>query len=443
MTYVAFLEQIAEAPLAYSLILLFMLLFYFLVLRKQIYSVFDPLALATLFTAFGAADVVFLWWRDLIEPRFLVEFVSTEGAFLVGFLLFRPISQDERKVSRANVLDDRFISALYVVSSVTFIVVQLITYAVRGIPLLSASRLEFNATANGLGALERVLNVSWFVTCYLLVYRTFYQMRIKQWPRVWDVGIAVCLAISALLSGSKSAILPAVFALFYFKFFHGGKLAGSRAELTLRRLQKSIVIAGVAGAMGVIMVQISSGAIGAAVYALYERFASAGDVYFMAYPGGVIDSLPGNAGFLAVFGSLLSMFRLLPPTALPENLGFRLYRAIYGFDAFVGPNPRHNVFGVVYFGAIGAVLYSFALGLIVGFVRNRMARFIRPGMAWEPIYVFLAISTVWATTDIGGVVKDVGSVLLVVPALYLAAWAMCWASVPGTAAPKLASQEGV
>ena len=119
-----------------------------------------------------------------------------------------------------------------------------------------------------------------------------------------------------------------------------------------------------------------------------------------------------------MFGSLLAMFRLVPPASLPENLGFQLYRAVYGFDAFVGPNPRHNVFGVVYFGTFGAIVYSLMLGMIVGFIRNRLSAFMRPGSAVEPLFVFLAISCVWVSADIGMLMKDIGSLILVAPVLY-------------------------
>lgn len=122
-----------------------------------------------------------------------------------------------------------------------------------------------------------------------------------------------------------------------------------------------------------------------------------------------------------MFGSLLAMFRLVAPASLPEPLGFQIFRAVYGSVDFVGPNPRHNVFGVVYFGIFGAIIYSLVLGVMVGFFRNRIPRFIRRGSAIEPLYVFLAISCVSAPTDIGMLTMDIGSVILVAPFLYSAA----------------------
>jgi hypothetical protein len=141
----------------------------------------------------------------------------------------------------------------------------------------------------------------------------------------------------------------------------------------------------------------------------------------MAYSTHIIDTLSPKSAFLALFGSLLAMFRLVAPASLPEPLGFQIFRAVYGSVDFVGPNPRHNVFGVVYFGIFGAIIYSLMLGAMVGFVRNRIPRFVRRGSAIEPLYVFLAISCVAAPTDIGMLMMDIGSVILVAPFLYATA----------------------
>ena len=181
-------------------------------------------------------------------------------------------------------------------------------------------------------------------------------------------------------------------------------------------------------AVFVICVQAVSSDPAVVIQTLYVRFASSGDTYFMAYPEHVVDMISSKGGFLAVFGNLLAPFRIVHYEDMPESLGFQIHRIIFGYDDFTGPNARHNVFGLVYFGQIGSMLFSLLLGMSVGFIRNSLSTFVRVGSAAEPLYVFLAISCVSAPVDFTAVMKDVVSMITVVPVLYTMAALVCLAS---------------
>jgi hypothetical protein len=426
MTYLEFLAQIADAPALYIGLLILFLAAYLCILRKHLLSIFDPLLLAGLFSAFGTTDVAFMWSRDLIDTTYVIQFAATEGAFLAGLLLVTPAKWEkvyEKGVSRSNT---RFLSSLYIVSSITFIVFQLATYAIHGIPIFYASRLDYYSSGGGLGALDRVLDITWYLTCYLLLYRYAYRIKIEGWPGLFDTLIACSLACSSILSGSKSTYILALFAIFYFRLFHKRELEALGIDGRFAKLQKLLIATSVAAAALVIAITISSGGMFAFAYQMYMRLVSSGDAFFMAYPSHVIDSIPDKQAFYALFGGILVMFRLVPVTSLPENLGFQLYRGVYGFDASVGPNPRHNIFGYVYFGFAGAIIYSLVLGIVISIIRNRLATRIRAGGVIEPIFVFLAISSVSMITDFAIFMKDVGSVILVVPVLYAIAAIMAY-----------------
>lgn len=419
MTYLAFLAEIADAPLTYVFMLLVTICIYYLVLRKRVYSIFDPLFIIAIFAILAAADVFFLAWRDLIESRYLIQFAATETAFLAGLCFFRPFPACGKVLRDPDLKNDsRFLSALYVLSSGIFVVTQLGTYAAHGIPLFYASRLQYYGEGGGLGALSRVLDITWFFSCYLLIYRFCYKVKIQGWPILVDVFVALALLMAPLLSGSKSGLMLVIYCLFYFRFLHRGALSKTGADLVLTKVLKYGCIGAAVAAVLVVAVQLASAGPVAWAYSLYQRIVSSGDTFFMAYPNRIIDSLPNKNGILAIFESIAIMFRLVSPDNVPENLGYRLFRAVYGGGDFVGPNPRHNIFGVVYFGLVGGIVYSLLLGLILGYIRNRLAGKIRLGGALEPLYVFVAISAVGIATDVGMLMKDLGSVLLVVPALY-------------------------
>jgi oligosaccharide repeat unit polymerase len=434
MNHAEFIGLIIGAPVTYSVTLVITLAVYLILFRKQINSFFDPLFFAVVFAAFAASDVVFLWWLDVIEPRYFIQFFATEAAFFIGLTMFRPAKPPRSPIKNAGKRsyfvvwhggEKQLLIVLYVLSGITFVVTQAITYAIRGIPILYRSRLEYYSVGGGIGALDRILNITWFTSCYLLMYCLAAKVRV---PRVFHAFIGVALVTSALLSGSKSTFTAMLFAAFYFRFLRRGESDQSSFHRSLAKAQKMMFVSTIAASMLVIGVQAATGDPAVLIESLAVRFASFGDVNFMAYPSHVVDSVPKSSPFLAVFGDMLAPFRLVSYDKTPEPLGFLLHRIVYGFDDFTGPNARHNVFGLVYFGFVGSILFSLILGMIVGFIRNLLSAFVRPGSAIEPLYVFLAISCVGVTTDFTLVIKDIVSIILVAPPLYAVAALICLAS---------------
>jgi hypothetical protein len=429
MSYDEFIGLIVESPVAYFVTLIITLAVYLSFFRKQINSVFDPLFMTTVTMAFAATDVVFLWRLDLIDAQCFIQFISTETAFFVGLMLFRPLKCHEHPMRSAGggirrffVLlhggEKRFLHVLYVVSVITFMIVQAITYAIRGIPILYASRLEYYSVGGGIGILSHVLAITWFFSCYLLIYCLASTAKTGSWSRLFNFIVGVALVASPLLSGSKATFVSIVFVIFYFRFLHREDQACSVANKFLAKLQWATIVFAIAAAVFVISVQQATSDPAVWIAVLSVRFASYGDVYFMAYPTHLVDSISSKDGFLAVFGGLLGTFRLVPYNAMPESLGILLHRMIYGFDNITGPNARHNVFGLVYFGQVGSIFYSLTIGMIVGFIRNRLPAFVRPGSAIEPLFVFLAISCLAVISDLQIAMMDVISIILVAPVLY-------------------------
>jgi hypothetical protein len=314
---------------------------------------------------------------------------------------------------------------LYILSAIAFVLTQVITYASRGIPILYESRLEYYSVGGGIGALDHVLNITWFISCYLLIYCVSTKVRV---PRLFHIFVGLALVASATLSGSKSTFTSILFAIFYFGFLRRGDPAQTSFQKFLAKSQKAMFVSTIVASILVISIQAASADPAVWIEYLAVRFASFGDVYFMAYPSHVVDMVSNSNRFLAVFGNILAPFRIVSYHNVPEPLGFLLHRIVYGFDNFTGPNARHNVFGLVYFGLVGSIFFSLLLGVMVSFIRNLLSGFVRPGSAIEPLYAFLAISCVSATTDFALVMKDVLSTILVAPALYAAAAIVCVAS---------------
>ena len=105
-----------------------------------------------------------------------------------------------------------------------------------------------------------------------------------------------------------------------------------------------------------------------------------------------------------------------------------------------GPNPRHNVFGLLYFGFWGSPFYSAALGGIVGIVRNYGWRMIRIGGPSELVFVYLAISIVAVNTDASSFIGDLTNLVMIGIPLGIVAFFLSFAAIPhgdGTAQEQL------
>ncbi|HWY71017.1 MAG TPA: hypothetical protein VNX88_20290 [Terriglobales bacterium] len=423
MTYLEFLQELSQHPVVYLVLLVVTVWAYLFLLRKRIYSISDPLFFAALYSALAATAVWYMCWRNLIETTYVLQFAATEVAFIFGILVF-PCFNGQGSASTSVYRNNKpFFSLLYIVSSGMFVIAQIAVYSIRGIPIFYASRLQYYAEGGGLGIFDRILSVSSFFCWYLIIYRFAYRIKIKFWPRLLDHAVLWALVFSAVLSGSKSTFLTVVFVIFYFRLLHRQDpdcAIEFRDELA--KWQKRIIIAACFAFVSVMAFEVHSSSYTLLVIETSQRLSAFGDTFFMAFPTHLVESLSGKHPLLAIFGGVLVMFRLVSPADLPENVGFQLYRGVYGFDAFVGPNPRHNLMGLVYFGIVGSIFYSLTLGLLVGFLRNVVIRWMKPGNTIEPLFAFLAVSCVSVSTDIAIFMKDVSSALMVVPVMYLLAF---------------------
>lgn len=415
MNYVDFDLLFVNAPGLYLLALAICSVIYLPVIRLKVSSIYDPLGENLVFAMFASAVVVFLALTKQIENNYLIQFTASELLFLVCLTAI-PKYRQRTKIDDTRLADPeyrRFLQSLYLLSACVFIISQSAAYAIGGIPLFYESRLDYYAAGGGFGFLSRVISISSSFCWYLVIYRFAYRWKIGFWPRIGDIFVAGSLALAAVLSGSKSTFVYVLFLLFYFRLLHrNSSFYSKEQDGRFVRGQKGILSAAIAGVVVVLLSTGRAGRISEALYQFYYRVVLSGDGYFMGYPNHTLLSVDSRSPFLAIFGGSLNMLRLVTPDQLPEPLGFQLFHLTGGIGSF-GPNPRHSLFGLVYFGAWASLFYSAFLGLLVGLLRNVGIRFVRLGGASELIYVFLAISVISVNVDLVIFVSDVTNMIVV------------------------------
>lgn len=394
------------------------------VMRRYIYSVFDPLLFYTVLSGTGGSVVLYLYHFDLIRPIYLWSYVGTQIAFTSGFLMLRPPAAIQSVRPTLIPTYTGPIQALYPLSVTLFIICQLAVYIVTGLPIFLESRLEAFAGGDGFGLLSRVI----YVTSSIALVCAFYRLALLprgRLSRALDCSvIAVCVAV-AVVSGSKGALLALVFSVSLALFFARRYRGTARAEQKVRRFFVFVVLLAFPAAFTTIYFQSGIDSFSELVTVVWMRFFQTGDIFFMLYPDEILNRLQHDNGLLALLYSPLGSLRLVPRESLPVNLGLQAFWYHYDTTLLSGPNARHNVFGLFYFGPWLSVMFSFMLGLAFSVARNSTYRKLPSTPIGMNLYVLVASSSMFIEQDVSGqALEYLFSVVLVFPVLYVISYCL-------------------
>ncbi|MBP7174522.1 MAG: hypothetical protein KBA33_10745 [Cloacibacterium sp.] len=179
--------------------------------------------------------------------------------------------------------------------------------------------------------------------------------------------------------GSKSFFVEflSIIFLFFFWFF-------SSRTTPLNRYIKFLIPVALLGCILMIYSKSAN-----AFYYFAYRLIISGDTFYMAYPGKAYLLIDSANWFVATFNGILKNLHVIGQDEVLTPLGYKLYRLYYPVD-YIGPNPRHNVFGLIYYGFFGSFFYSAILGMILGLCRG-LWRSRRGGRWFESILFSLLI----------------------------------------------------
>jgi oligosaccharide repeat unit polymerase len=418
MNNIDFALHFAEHAFEGVLFIVLSLVVNLLLLRRYIYSIFDPLLFYAVLSAMGGSVVLYLYHFDLIGSYYFVSYLLTQAAFLGAFLLIKPARPPRRPTRSPQGLYSGPIKVLYPLSVVLFVSSQLLVYSITGLPLFLESRLEAFAGGGGYGLFSRVIFVTSIVSLSLAFYRVLIVDR-KASSRLFDYLVIAFSVAAAIVSGSKGALLALIFTVSLSLFFAGRFYPVQQVERKMRRFFLLVLALSFPVAIGAIYVQAGIDEVGDLVSALMMRFLQTGDIFFMVYPNDILERLRDGNGLLALFYSPLGSLRLVDRDLLPVNLGLQAFWYHYDTDLLSGPNARHNVFGLHYFGPVMAVAFSFLLGWLFSVARNTAYRRLPATPVGMVVYTLLVSCAIFIEQDVSGqALEYFFSVLLVFPLLY-------------------------
>ncbi|WP_374951144.1 oligosaccharide repeat unit polymerase [Mucilaginibacter sp.] len=401
-------------------------LLHYFIFRKQVRSVLDPYFLPTLSSVFCLADVFLLYFTQNITLYVFSNYVFTQLAFILGLYTFNlkilslksPVPTLELRKRNINA---RLVAFYYY--SFIYLFFQCLIYLLKGIPLFMESRLETFASGGGAGILGRITDVSSVISIYLFFsIIKLDKFRLTELPKYFILMMIFC---TFLLSGSKSSFLI-VFNIFWcyiiFAIIKGQDYV-SYLRL-LKRNIKGILVLSLIVVTFIIYIQSRSVVDDPTstglnpILALGLRFVHSGDVYWYAYPNNVYLRIPSDHWFTALFDDTLGLLRLQSWDEMPQAIGITLKNIHHPSDILQGPNARHNIFGLIYYGYSGSIFFSFLIGLTLGFIRNKLPYMLPGNVLGGFIFTYLMCKGAAIDTDPMLTITYFNNLVFIFPFLY-------------------------
>lgn len=414
-------ETLVESnfPLYLGCLLLVSIVYYFLY-RKIVFTILDPFFIYIVSTVFAIADVLIMAFTKAIKPYYISSFLFSQSAFLLGFYTLKGFSNKKINFKLVKNLDFSKSkgTVICIVFFVIFFVVQCTVYYLRGIPILFDSRLDYYNEGGGFGVMARILGVLSMFVCFLIfkiAIDNFKTLSTSTWFALAFMFLFYLL--TQVLSGGKSAVLTPITILFSYLYI-------SDRKHLIKKISKKyfflIVLFSLSLVSVIILIQSGDDSQPPPWLALIYRLVVSGDVYWYVYPNDVIKTYHIKAnGFVWLFNDFLGLFRLISWSDLGTHPGIYFYNYHHPTDATRGPNIRHNVFGLMYFGYYGGIFYSFCLGLMLSFFRFVLVALKSKNIFFKFSVVYLFINCTMIEPDVTLFFLSLNNLLIMLPILFL------------------------
>ena len=360
---------------------------FFPIIKRHVNSIIDPMFFCMVAVVFSDAVPFFLYSLGICKDRDLIFFIISEVVFWSAFSICSRKRYQFIPCEFKN--EARILKKLFRFSLFVFIVTKVYTWTYIGIPLFMNSRLElYQDAAPGSGILTKFAAIT---SVFILLY-SFHRLleyKEKKYFLVFSFIIVDCL-----LSGSKGAIVTLFYGYFYYSYFYKGKAP---------KLEKKFIPLLVSFPIIVILAGVGSeyeeGLYGALLGLLF-RFTAFGDVYWYAYPNGMIDTINYDTPLLHFFSGILGPLRIIPWENVEKPIGVKLYWALINVDdgTIGGPNARIPIAAWVYF-KWGGLLFSLLAGIIMGKLIYGVRKFIPHSLLGIILYCLIYAAAINIPTD--------------------------------------------
>jgi oligosaccharide repeat unit polymerase len=341
----------------------------YFIYRKYIISVFDPLFFFLITQAFS----IMMALIQIEKTAYLINFLLCVVLFTTGFIA---ISPKAKKIDDYNfsfpAKEVRFVNYFNFFAFLIIVLANLILISQKGSALFSddPSLAKFSNfdEGGGFGAIRRInwglgnlINVSLFFTYF-------------KTGRKRNLVMLLVLFLFACLSGGKGIVLSYIALIGIIAVFKKTSLTSAFRKIT--KIKIPLLVGGIVLAVVILMKGSSTDNSSAqdGLIKLGIRFLYFGDAIIYYYTPNVVAHFQhyNVIDFINYeFNGLLGLLRIVEyKKPLGNELLLYYINDSQDTGLSIGPNLPYYVSGYIFFGSFGAIIYSFIVGMVVGFVRR-------------------------------------------------------------------------
>lgn len=355
--------------------------------RSRQTSIFDPFSLALFFFSSGWGIVFELILMQQVSTRLVIVFITTNTAFLIGYLAFAPKLSTNHRIQTGCQNLTRF----GLIATSVYLLATTLNIWLFGFGISHESRLAIYSDSGGFGILKRILDAYMPACIFFLTYIAGTQKSLK---KAAAVTLLVTVTINTILDGSKSGLVAIFFA--YTISQHWLRASNLiRAPENARRNFAGWLLGAFFIALLVLGFQLrihEDMSRATDLFAvLFFRLAVAGDIFILGFPRDLIDQVPSpHNPFLVLFSDLLSTLRIWSGNIVPLGTELLYYSAPELGEISGGPNSHISIYVYRLFGEFGGMLAAFIFGSLYGLIRMLYAK----SIGNDPVIAAMAITLV-------------------------------------------------
>lgn len=355
-----FVLLLNENIFVYFVVFIGILITMYPIIRKNTFCFIDPLFYAILTAVFANSIPVFLYVTNCIETKYIVYFLVSEFFFWLCFTLsYRKKTNANHKFYTIKNEDSilRIINSVFVILLIVIIVVQ---YRRFGFGLFLENRLEVFKDSGGFGVISHIIPS---ITTFCIFYSYHNLKGASKSANKIGIITLIIIGVYFILSGAKSSFLNFAFIYFFYSIYF-------KKEIIPHSFIRNFIIVAVVCALFIFSFNPMGSGFRGTLFAMAYRVVGNGDIYWYAFPNGMIEDIHPAPWLIDMFANLLYPLRILNYSDMVAPVGTQLVYDIYPSmeGAAVGANSRTTVWGYAMFnycGIIFSVLWGIFLGLLM------------------------------------------------------------------------------
>lgn len=358
MTSFEFFELLSLNPLLYLFCLVLSFILFYRILKVTSSSWFNPIRFNIFTFSIGFSVVIFLFISGYIR---LNTFIYTVISIVIFWFTFMSVYKNkQRKITIRFSGEPLFAKYLFFFSYSIYIFLTIMSYKLLGIPIFNEDSRLATYTGSGFGFIARISPVLYIYSLFYIIHLLCRYKGFRK--RLLNVTLLIPLILFGVLSGSRSSFLGIIFTFWGYKTFF------LQEEPKVKNF-KWLIVPFLFLSLLTFSIQYS-GDFGRAGLMFLDRVVACGDLYWEALPNDTWKSVVVNRPYEFTFMGFLGPLHLLDRTLAETPIGFQLTDIIYPSIAgrSTGPVALFPIFGLVCYGYIGGLVFSFFQAFLASFL---------------------------------------------------------------------------